>query len=98
MGGAKRVVDEDISQLRQLLREGRVVGLFFGVKANVLQKRHVAWGRWFLDVEHHRCAKQLTQAGWRPASGCTCQTVCRPDVPGATAAPPARRGCAGTRA
>ena len=42
MRGAERVVDEDVAEFGDLLREGRIVLLFAGMEARVLQKKDIA--------------------------------------------------------
>ena len=42
MGCGKRIVDEQVGQIRQLLGEGRIVGFIAGVEAGVFQHRHIA--------------------------------------------------------
>ena len=42
MGRTEGVVDVDVGQRGQLLGEGRIVGLFLGVEAQVLQQQHLA--------------------------------------------------------
>ncbi len=40
--GAERIVDVDIRELGEALREGRIVGFLPGVEADVLQQEDVA--------------------------------------------------------
>ena len=42
MGGAEGVVDVDLGQAGQLLREAGVVGLLLGMEAQVLEQEHLA--------------------------------------------------------
>ena len=42
MGASEGVVDVEISQRGQRFREGRIVGLFFGVKTQILKQQHLA--------------------------------------------------------
>ena len=62
VSGAEGVKDEHVGQIRQRLRQHRVVGGLAGLEASILEQNHVTW----LTAGHRRFGVRSNNVGGRP--------------------------------